>query len=374
MGETLRALNGMGSRFKKIALTALQIAITAGVLYWLFRDPRKRAGMALALSQADQLWILIGILAYGAVEVVAGWRWEGLLRVQGIRLGRPRLLMLLLIGVFFNFFIPGGTGGDVVKIFYLLKEAPGKGAAAVLSVLVDRIVGLFALILMAGAFMALHWHWLTSTPETAGCVWLALLILGASTAAVAFSFLLTGFGLVHRLPPRFPARDRLAELALAYNLYGRAWQTSLKALALSFVSHFGYFFTFFCAARAFGAETIAVPTYGQLCVIMPLINTITALPISLGGLGVREGLFQVFLSKLTPVDEAVAVLISSTGFLMTAAWGVLGGLLYLFYRPSDHRRLAEINREVADLEHHVAEDEMALELAEEIAEETADHR
>ena len=163
----------------------------------------------------------------------------------------------------------------------------------------------------------------------------------------------------------FPGRDRLAELALAYNLYGRAWRTSLQAIGASFVSHFGYFFTFYCAARAFAAPTIPVPTFSQLCVIMPLINTITALPISLGGVGVRETLFVVLLNRLVGVDGGVAVLISFTGFLMTAAWGVAGGLLYLGYRPSEHARLAQINKEVAELEHHVAEDEMALETSEE---------
>src|SRR5262249_51919213 len=118
----------------------------------------------------------------------------------------------------------------------------------------------------------------------------------------------------------------------------------------------------------FAAPTIPVPTFPQLCVVMPIINTITALPISFGGLGAREGLFKVFLHNLTGVDEGVAVLISFTGFMMTAVWGAIGGLLYLSYRPSEHARLAQINREIAELEHHVAEDEMAMEISEEASE------
>jgi glycosyltransferase 2 family protein len=358
----------MASRTKRIVFAAVQVTITVGVLAWLLHDRQKRAQMAAALAQADQLWIIGGIAAYGAVEVVAGLRWDGLLRVQGIHLRPLRLLMLLLIGLFFNFFIPGGTGGDVVKVYYLIKEAPGKGAAAVLSVLVDRIIGLFALILLATGFIALRWSWLTATRETAGFVWSALIIMAVSVGAVGFSYVLTSFGLVHRLPVRFPGRDRLAELALAYNLYGRAWRASLVAIGASFISHLGYFFTFYCAARAFAAPGVRVPDFGQLCAIMPVINTITSLPISVGGLGVREGLFQVFLHQLAGVDEGVAVLISSMGYLMTAFWGGVGGLLYLFYRPTEHARLTEIDREVAELEHHVAEDEIAMEISEEKAE------
>ena len=82
--------------------------------------------MASTLRNANASWLLLGFVMYGLVELVAGWRWRMLLRVQGIDLGWFRIFSLLLIGVFFNFFIPGGTGGDVVKIYYLLKETPGK--------------------------------------------------------------------------------------------------------------------------------------------------------------------------------------------------------------------------------------------------------
>jgi hypothetical protein len=89
------------------------------------------------------------------------------------------------------------------------------------------------------------------------------------------------------------------------------------------------------------------------------------MPISLGGLGVREGLFQIFLSRLCGVSEGVAVVISSTGYFLTFVWGLIGGVLYLFYRPSEHARLREIKTEVAAFEHSVAEQEVAMEIAEE---------
>ena len=58
-----------------------------------------------------------------------------------------------------------------------------------------------------------------------------LIVLGIATAAVGFAVILSGFGLVHRLPAKFPKREKLAELALALNQYGHAWQASLKAIA-----------------------------------------------------------------------------------------------------------------------------------------------
>src|SRR5260221_6107942 len=147
--------------------------------------------MGNTLRNANATWLLLGFAMYGVVELVAGWRWQLLLRVQGIELGWFRLFSLLVIGVFFNFFIPGGTGGDVVKIFYLLKETPGKRTAALLSVLVDRLVGLIALTVFAAVLIAANWPWLMSSTHVAKYVWPALIILGGSFVGLLVSYVLT---------------------------------------------------------------------------------------------------------------------------------------------------------------------------------------
>ena len=338
--------------------------VTVGILWLVFRDPAKRAEMAHALLRADRSWLLAGLAAYGLVEIMAAIRWQLLLRVQGVVMSWARVFVLVFVGVFFNFIIPGGTGGDVVKVFYLLKETPGQRAQALLSVLVDRLIGIFALIAMAGVLIAAQWDWLLSAPAAQKYLWTALAILGASLAGLGVSFLLTGFGLIHKLPARMPGRDRLAELALAYNLYGRAWRPTVASFILSVGSHLAYFGMFYCAAASFQA-TSRIPTFAELCTIMPIINTITALPISVGGLGVREELFRVFLGELCRVSDAVAVVMSTTGYALSLVWGLLGGVLYLFYRPSEHARMREMRHAVAAFEHTVAEREIALEAAEE---------
>jgi uncharacterized protein (TIRG00374 family) len=348
---------------KKTIITTLQAFVTLAVLFLVFRDPQKRHDMADTIRNADPLWLFAGFACYGIVEMLAGIRWHLLLRVQGIHLGWPRLFMLLIIGVAFNYLIPGGTGGDVVKVFYLLKETPGKRSAALLTVLMDRLVGLMALVLLAGFLIAARWSWLVSTPHTAFAVWTCLLILGSSLVGVGISLIVSKFKLVHKLPARMPGRDRLAEIALAYDLYGKAWRPTLAAFAISMGAHIGYFAVFYCPALSFHASKVRIPTFGEMCAIMPVVNTITSMPISIGGVGVREGLFQLFLGQLCGVAPKVAVLMSSAGYLLTMAWGLIGLVIYFFYRPSEHLKLGEITRSVADAEHDVAEEEVALETA-----------
>lgn len=345
---------------KRAFFTALQIAVTCGILWFVFRDPGKRAAMAAAIGNANPLWLLLGIAIYGIVEIGAGLRWQILLQVQGIHLSWRRVLALVFIGLFFNFFIPGATGGDAVKIFYLLKETPGRRTAALLSVIVDRLLGLFALVALASVLIATKWTWLTSDAQTAEWVWIVLAVLAGSFLFLGVSLLVSSRDLLYRLPARFPARDKLAEIAMAYHLYGRQWRASLLAFLISIGAHFGYYATFYCAARSLGND-VNLPSFGEFFAIMPIVGTITSLPISIGGVGWREVVFQTFLRNLCDVTEGVAIAVSSTGYLLTLAWGLVGGLIYLAYRPSVHPKLREIRAEVAAVEHEIAEEGLALE-------------
>ena len=119
--------------------------------------------MAVALRTADYRWIVAAIFAYFLVEFAAGVRWRILLKVQQIHLSIPRVAGLFLIGMFYNQFLPGGTGGDIMKSYLLLKETPGKATGALLAVVFDRMVGLVALISITGVLIALRYDLLTQT-------------------------------------------------------------------------------------------------------------------------------------------------------------------------------------------------------------------
>src|SRR5205085_7350278 len=86
-------------RMKKILLTALQLAVTGALLYWVFHDPAVRTAMGVAIREADFRWIVAAILAYIVVEIGAIVRWRILLKVQGINLSTPRIVGLFLIGI-----------------------------------------------------------------------------------------------------------------------------------------------------------------------------------------------------------------------------------------------------------------------------------
>jgi uncharacterized protein (TIRG00374 family) len=341
---------------KKVLLGILQLAVTVAVLYWVFHDPTKRAKMVVALKLADYWWIVVAIGTYLVVEIAALVRWQILLKVQGIRLTLPRLTGLFLIGMFYNQFLPGGTGGDIMKSYLLLKETPGKKAGALLSVLFDRLIGLVALVTITGVLVLLRYQWLAQKPETRAYLYFLLITLGISIASLASTFIISGFNLFHYLPPKFPGREKLMETSKAYHLYARHWTGTLLAFLASLVAHLATFTTFLCVAYAFRAGVHPIDFFA----VMPIERTISAIPISFAGVGLREHVLQVMLHGLCGVPEAVAVLIGSMSFLVILLCSVPGGIVYFLYKPSGaahHVRLREMQQDVASLEHEISRTE-----------------
>ena len=339
---------------KKILLTILQVTVTVGLLIWVFHDPVQRGQMAKALRLADYRWVAAGVLAYVIVEVAAALRWQVLLRVQNIRLSAPRLSGLFMIGIFYNQFLPGGTGGDIIKSYLLLKETPDHKAGALLAVVFDRLIGLVALVVLTVALVGLRYQWITQTPETRHLVWLLILLLGVSLASLFASFIISGFNLFHLLPHKFPGRDKLIEIAAAYHLYARHWIATFVAFIASLVAHLATFTTFLCVAYAFHTGVRMVDLFS----ILPIERTITAVPISFAGVGLREQILQVMLHNLCGVEVAVAKLIGTMSFLVMLFASTPGGIVYFFYKPSGvgkRVKISEMQREVATAEHEIPE-------------------
>jgi len=339
---------------KKILITLVQLGVTFALLWYVFHDANQRQQMKVALAAADYRWVGAAILAYLVVEIAAAVRWQILLRVQKIRLNLPRLSGLFLIGMFYNQFLPGGTGGDIIKSYLLLKETAEHKAGALLAVVFDRLIGLVALVAITVTLVSLRFDLLSRTSETRNLLWLLLLVLGISISALIASFIVSGFNLFHLLPHKFPGRDKLIEIAAAYHLYARHWVATFFAFAASLVAHLATFTTFLCVAYAFHAGVKLIDFFA----VLPVERTLTALPISFAGVGLREQILQVMLHNLCDVPIAVAKLIGTMSFLVILICCAPGGIVYFFYKPSGlakRVKLREMQREVATAEHEIPE-------------------
>lgn len=340
---------------KKILLPVIQILITIGLLWWIFRDPDQNRKMLEAIGKAKAdgglWWFLPGIAAIGIAMLFQTWRWIILLRVQDITISLWRALRIMLSGMFFNLFLLGSTGGDVIKIFFIMREAPDKKAGALLSVFIDRVVGLLALATVSAVVILLRWNDLMKAAPW-GVLTVAL-ILGGSLGFIFTAWFVDRLQLTSKLPHWLPMHSKLVEAAAAFSQYAKDGGAVGKAFLLSLPAHLLIFSSFYFAAEAFGAGLDLISIF---CV-MPVVSTVTALPISLGGAGVREGLFITLLGSLYGTSKEIAMSISISGFLMLVFWSLVGGLVYLLYRSSvaGSPGISGMEKEVEE-EEHIIED------------------
>jgi uncharacterized protein (TIRG00374 family) len=343
--------------FKKILITLLQAAVTLLLLWLLFHDPVRRHQMVEALHTANLVWLIPGFLCFGLVLVCGAFRWQLLMRVQGISLGWFRVWKLVMIGMFFNLCLPGGVGGDLIKVFFAMREAPKSKSAVFLSIIVDRIAGMFALIIVSAGVFAWFYKPLMSLPMIRAFLITVGVIFGAFLLLIAIGIVIDKFHLARRLPPKMPGHAAILDTARAFSIYARDWKAVLGAVLISMPLNAFIFGTAIFAAFAF----VGNPGAAAMTSVIPIVNTISSLPISLAGIGVREGLFSVMLHSLYGTPEDLAVLISITGFALGVGWGLIGGIIYLTYRPVGGSSVSfgEMEDEVGAIEQAVEADEKA---------------
>lgn len=287
-----------------------------------------------AIIDTSPTLLLVAALAWGFSLFWTAWRWYLLLHVQGIRVTLAVVFQLTMVGQFFNSFLLGTTGGDVIKIYYATRAAPTKRSAAGLSVVVDRVIGLSVLIIIAVIFVAIHYRFLVGNAETQAMVWTVLAVAtGLGGALVGVIFLPTlrkwakNLPLVHRLP----MQDRLARIYDAFARYRSEYSVITFATLLSVINHFTIFVSAYILSLAMGFE---VP-FWLFISFLPIIFLLIAIPISFSGLGVREVLFIWFFGLLG-VNDTDAVAFSLLFFALTLTWSLIGGLFYLRYEtPED---------------------------------------
>jgi uncharacterized protein (TIRG00374 family) len=339
---------------KKTLLKLLQVAVTVSLLWWVFHDSDKRAQMSEPLQQANWGWLWVGVAVFFGGTILATFRWKVLLNVQGIDLGWVRSWQLFMIGMFFNLFMLGSTGGDVVKMFLTMREARNNKAAALLSVFMDRVIGMMALIIISLGFLYFRYDLLSHSPASSALLTTLLWLLAAAAVVIVVMFVGSALGWVHYLPKWTPLRGRLVEVSAACHMYAKGWRQTIWAFLVSFPLFAMFFITFYCAARAFTDKLGLVDVFS----VLPMVAVITAIPISVSGIGLRESLFVSLLAPFG-IGAAVATLISVTGFLINTVGSLAGGLVFLFYRSSMNEsiHLRHMQKEVDQLEDEIEHSE-----------------
>ena len=288
------------------------------------------------LTQISGSVFLLSVLLVGAMLALGVIRWRMVLQVHGLALPFARAVEISLVAHFFNSFFLGSTGGDLMKAYYAARETHQKKTEAVITVFVDRLIGLWAMLLFAVCMMPPNWGLLTSDRLLRLPILVVLCMLLGASILVSLAF----YGGVSRRWSgardwlrRLPKGEWLEQLLEACRVFGREKFFVLRALAISMVLNLVTVLQFMVLASGLGLKIPPI----NLFVIVPTIICIASLPITPSGLGVRENLFVIMLAATTiSVPATSALSLSLLAYAGTLVWSVVGGIVYLMFKERHH--------------------------------------
>jgi glycosyltransferase 2 family protein len=278
-------------------------------------------GMKRIVAQADGKYLILAVLVFPLIFVLASVRWAILIRILGIQIRLARTFALTMVGLFYNNFMPGSTGGDLIKAYYASKNTP-KRTQVILSVVIDRVIGLLALILLGGTMSAIHWE----IPQCrkiaiASAAIIGLTIVGLTVYYVPALRRITGLDFILR---KMPMQKQVRSAMEALDLYGQRPGLMLGTLMLSIPVHIIVVISAMCAGKAFGLPLEAKYYW----VVVPVVVLSGAIPISPQGAGVME-FFAILLTRKWGCTVTHAFLLTMSIRLVQMLWN-LSGVIFVF--------------------------------------------
>jgi uncharacterized protein (TIRG00374 family) len=315
----LTAAPKLGS--KRILFRALRAVISVALVGYLLATI-DLGELFATLKSWNAVYFLVAVFLGVLRNVVLAYRWRTTLVVSRIQIPFLTLVKFYFVGAFFNLFLPTALGGDVVR-GYDLAMYSGRRMGAVTSVLIERIVGFFALACIALLALLLGSSEINDTTVTP-------IILVVCLGYFALTIIMFNVKVMKRLVgilkfiKLWSVGERLDRMYDSLSAFTAHKTILWQCLALSIV---GQTLTILAAySLALAINLRLAPVY--FFMVLPMIWIITMVPLSINGLGLREGAFVFFFTKVG-VSDSDALLLSFLNLSQMVALGLIGGIIYL---------------------------------------------
>lgn len=279
------------SKFWTYVKNIFKILITVAAIYWVSQKI-SFTELKSALEKCNPLYLFLALLSYAVSQIIASSRLNSFLKVIGLHISDRYNLRLYQVGLLYNFFLPGGIGGDGYKIYFLKKNYAIKGRRVLTAVFFDRLSGLWALSIITGCLIMFMPR--LAIPHV---VTISVLVIGTATylyfLQLFFKEFLSKFVITHIKALAVQSFQTLSAIAILY--------------ALGFAGKFSPYLLIFLVS--------------SLVAIVPSI---------LGGAGLRESL-MAFGATYFQLAPHLAVLISLLFYIISLLVASSG--LYYILRP-----------------------------------------
>jgi len=320
--------------------TVIKAVISIGLLVYLIflADPQK------ILTTLNKIWSEGGLiyLAMGAVLfilslLILSFRWQILITGYGLSVSLRALFKFYLIGLFFNNFLPTGIGGDVLRIYNLVRVS-GDRTISFASVITERLLGItstliltiFSIVFLIDQFD--NYYLLA--------IALGLLFMVILFFLIAFSKkLVKPINAISARLTLLRLGERIEKFLNAIRFYSDSKSIYLKILFTSLVSQMLIITKTYFLARALGIDV----DYSYMFLVVPISFILVMLP-SINGIGFRDGVYVVLLSAVG-VSKAEALSLSFLALVIPMIISTAGAVLFLAQKKSTRQEEVKIVEE-----------------------------
>ncbi|MBA7472418.1 hypothetical protein ES707_07744 [subsurface metagenome] len=249
-------------------------------------------------------------------------RWSTLLGTQKVKLGTTTLTLTVLIGFFFNNFLPTSIGGDVFRTYDAAKKAniPIETSASI--IIVERFSGIisastYAIIALFLGFTAIgnRSFIIPVIIFFTICIIIAFFILNPSILRLN--------KLINKIKFLKKVKEKLANVYFTFLSFKKFKWVLVRVMIYSFLLQFAVILNYFLAAKSLGINL----NLTAFIFTVPVVTIIAMVPISIGGIGIRENTL-VFIMTAIGVGGEQAALCALLIFLMLIFIGIIGGIIY----------------------------------------------
>lgn len=291
--------------------------------------PIVETGLAPMTAQAFQnkpLYLILAVLVFPITYIITSFRWHLLLKLLDIQMTLARAFVINMVGAFYNTFMPGSTGGDLLKAYYAAKQTPHR-TRAVMSVIVDRVLGLLALVILGGTMAGIQYFTATVDDNaTRKCGQVALgsiAIIVMTIVGLAVFYLRKPLGLEWVIR-KLPMQRQVSKAIDTMEIYRRHPMAILWAIVMTLPVHGTVVLAAMFAGKAFGLPMHAAYYW----VAIPVIVLSGSIPISPQGAGVME-FFTILLTRNQGVTISQAFALTMSLRIFQIVWNLTGGIFVL---------------------------------------------
>lgn len=306
--------------FKKIISIFFRIAISIILLIFLFKQVDKRVLFEI-IKGADKWLLFLSFLIFSGIYILCLLRWEMLLKSARIYLPLKRVIISYCGGIFFSLFLPSTIGGDFMRSVDLGMHTQ-KPRQVVATVLLDRLSGYIGVVLLVLPATVLGFRFIKDTPSVFISCAVLVLILIAILLVLFNSFIYTKVNNLFKRAGRLT--EAIRNLHEELHNFKQHKKMIIYNIIFSIIIQSITPVSFYFLVLSLGMKLPFI----YFIIFVPIIGAITLLPISLGGLGLRDTATIFFFTKIG-LTKDLAFALSLLNFSFVLIYGIIGGLVYL---------------------------------------------